>query len=320
MKEPTGMYFSPPDSESGSLCPVPYKHETIKVPEGLLTWVYLHAENDIRTVPMHWHRSLEITLILKGEYGYVINRRRLVARADDLIIINGGALHSCELVGGASADALSIIFPYEFLQRAYKEIDSASFSVGHASTPEVKQLKAELRRVSRIFKSRKETAFYQLELNGAAYRILHLLLSHFMRQTSAHIAIGSQRHWDRCKSLIAYIDMHYTEPLSLKTIAEGNGITKEHLARLFKENLGTTVKKYITSLRIYHAHQAIIQTDSSELQIALDCGFPDSKSFIRAFKQGYGVTPLKYRKAQDVSDFGHRRTVLDFSEISRPPA
>ena len=43
-----------------------YFHETIKVPEQFLAWVYLQSENCITDVKKHWHRSLEISYIIKG--------------------------------------------------------------------------------------------------------------------------------------------------------------------------------------------------------------------------------------------------------------
>ena len=47
------------------------------------------------------------------------------------------------------------------------------------------------------------------------------------------------------------------------------GISKEHLSRTFKECMGTTFKKYLTSIRMHHAYQDLTESDYSILQIAL---------------------------------------------------
>ena len=57
-----------------------------------------------------------------------------------------------------------------------------------------------------------------------------------------------------------------------------------------------TFKEYLTSVRLYNANKELMNTDYSVLQIALDNGFPDARSFINKFKEVYNETPNKYRK------------------------
>jgi AraC family transcriptional regulator, melibiose operon regulatory protein len=276
---------------------VAYTHELIKVSERLLAWFYLHSENRITFVPTHWHRSLEVTLILKGRYLYIVDGKRIVAKKGDVLVINSGSLHSCGLDGEPDTDALSIIFPYDFLKGVCPQIDSVSFSLKLGSEVALRELKRAISRAFPIFKNRASKPFYQLELNSVAYGILYILLSHFMRVRSPAPSVGSKKHWERCKKLIAYIDQHHSDCITLESIARESGITKEYLARFFRHYMGTTVKKYLTNIRMHYAYRLLIDTDLTELELALRCGFPDSKSFISSFKSMYGTTPLKYRKS-----------------------
>ena len=75
-----------------------YPHETIKVPEKFLAWVYVHTENQIMEVDKHWHRSLELTYILWGDCLFDVGGRRFVAKAGDLVLINGGEVHGLSLI------------------------------------------------------------------------------------------------------------------------------------------------------------------------------------------------------------------------------
>ena len=118
-------------------------------------------------------------------------------------------------------------------------------------------------------------------------------------------AIKTQKYMERCQDIIAYIDTHYRETISLDTLSRDYGISKEHLSRTFKECMGTTFKKYLTSIRMHHAYQDLTESDYSILQIALDNGFSDSRSFTRAFQHYYGQPPLKYRKSLAGPNMSH---------------
>ena len=71
--------------------------------------------------------------------------------------------------------------------------------------------------------------------------------------------------------------------------------------------MDTTFKKYLTSIRVHHAYQDLMNTDLSILQIALDNGFSDARAFSSAFYSYYGETPLKYRKNSKESDRSHQK-------------
>lgn len=274
-----------------------YTHEIIKVSERLLAWFYLHSENRITFVPTHWHRSLEVTLILEGRYLYIVDGKRMMAEKGDILVINSGSLHSCRLDGEPDTDALSIIFPYDFLKGVCPQIDSVSFNLELGSEASRRDLERVIRRVYPIFKNRESKPFYQLKLNSAAYDIIYMLLSRFARVKTLAPNVGSKKHWERCKKLISYIDQHYSDSITLESVAKESGITKEHLSRFFRQYMGTTVKKYLTGIRMHYAYRLLIDTDLTELEIALRCGFPDCRSFLGSFKSRYGMTPLKYRKS-----------------------
>lgn len=63
------------------------------------------------------------------------------------------------------------------------------------------------------------------------------------------------------------------EPLSLEMLADVFSLSKEHLSRTFKTYMDTTFKKYLTSIRVHHAYQDLMDTDLSILQIALTTVF-----------------------------------------------
>lgn len=106
-----------------------YFHETIKVPEQFLAWVYLQSENCITDVKKHWHRSLEISYIIKGSCLFEINGHELEAHPHDIMLINSCDIHGCHTNYHSESEMLSIIFPYSFLMAVFPTFNNYRYIV-----------------------------------------------------------------------------------------------------------------------------------------------------------------------------------------------
>lgn len=287
------------------------EHEIIKTPKALLAWVYLLSENQVYHVYDHWHLSLEITMGLKGSYRYRINNRLFTVKPGDILLINSGNVHACETSEPQRSDALSIIFPHEFLKKACENIDFLTFSLDRGTKETYRELKEAMDEMYAIFVRREEIPNYQLMLNSIVYRIIFLLINYFSDSSYPHCNVLSQRNLQQCERIIRFIDKQYQEPITLELLAQHMGISREHLSRIFKSNMGTTFKHYLTSIRMYYAYIELITTDMPIIDIALEQGFPDARAFIKSFKELYGITPLQYRKNHEhVSNLDHKKFVI----------
>jgi AraC-like DNA-binding protein len=85
------------------------------------------------------------------------------------------------------------------------------------------------------------------------------------------------------------------DPLSLRTFAAEIGRSEEYLARLFRQQMGTTVREYIARVRLDRAAHAIRRGDKIEA-VALEIGYRSKKNFYRRFRQQFGITPGAFRK------------------------
>ena len=101
---------------------------------------------------------------------------------------------------------------------------------------------------------------------------------------------------DTVKNVVAYIDFHYYEDLSLSTLAIKFSLSRSYLSSLFKKEVGITLTDYLHKARI---RQAIFLLNSSHLSIgdiATACGYTDFNYFIRVFKKLKGISPKTYQK------------------------
>ncbi|MBT9825075.1 AraC family transcriptional regulator [Enterocloster clostridioformis] len=279
--------------------------EIIKVSEGALAWTYLFSENRIGKVSRHWHQGLELTMVLDGEVLYTVNGKHFTAKKGDVVLINIGDYHSCQIDHRPQAcEAMNIIFPEEFL-RCFSKSDRIYFELARTGKEDDK-LKELLEKLYVIFINRVDTPYAQLAVNGVVCEIAYTLFTGCF-QDSFDTQIWSEKYKERCKSLTDYIDEHYSEDISLESLSEEFHISRDHLSRIFRTCMGTTFKKHLTRTRMYHAYKLLIHTDLTLLEISMKCGFADSRSFISSFKQVYHTTPSKYRTSlEGISDTGNR--------------
>ena len=95
--------------------------------------------------------------------------------------------------------------------------------------------------------------------------------------------------------LLQYLSDHYREPLSRRELARAMGYNESYISHLFSQQLGTTLKDYLTSLRLRDARELLTETDMTVSQISLLLGFGSIRSFNRAFAAHTGTSPTAYR-------------------------
>ena len=95
---------------------------------------------------------------------------------------------------------------------------------------------------------------------------------------------------------LAYIHQHYDEKLTVPLLAGMEHLSPSRFRLLFREATGLSPLEYVTALRLNHARQLLVQTDSSLGEVARAVGYPDQFYFSRIFKEHTGLTPSAYRR------------------------
>ena len=93
--------------------------------------------------------------------------------------------------------------------------------------------------------------------------------------------------------IIAYIDEHITEELSLSHLSAQFYISPSYLCRVFKNHTGTTIHKYLTAKRITLAKDLLSQGYSVS-EACNASGFKDYNGFLKSFVDSVGISPKKY--------------------------
>ena len=103
----------------------------------------------------------------------------------------------------------------------------------------------------------------------------------------------------RMHRVLAYIDQHLEQPLSLSTLAEVAHFSPFHFHRLFSAWMGETFGDYLRRRRLEIAAMRLAtQPRTRILNIALSVGFGSAEAFTRAFKSRFGCSPTAWREHQ----------------------
>lgn len=106
---------------------------------------------------------------------------------------------------------------------------------------------------------------------------------------------------DTVQMIIAYLDSHYQEQISLDDIADEVNLSKEYVCVLFKREMHHTILTHLTLIRIGWARLFLEQyPDKRAYEIGKMCGFESPSYFGKKFKQIVGVTPENYRHVNSI--------------------
>lgn len=102
-----------------------------------------------------------------------------------------------------------------------------------------------------------------------------------------------------------YILSHYRDPVTVADAAEHMSVTAETVHEILRRHHGDIVDfgSYLKFLRLHYAEGLLTMSDMNVLHVAYESGFNSIHTFIRNFKDSYGMPPTEFRnRFQDLSE------------------
>ena len=117
----------------------------------------------------------------------------------------------------------------------------------------------------------------------------------FERDTdSSNYILDAKKSGESLYKIIKYIEQNIHKPITVLEVANVVGYSPFHLSHLFKENMGITLKDYISNKRIEFAKEQLMLGRFTVTEISNRLGFLNLQSFSRSFKQKTGQTPTEF--------------------------
>jgi len=145
-------------------------------------------------------------------------------------------------------------------------------------------------------------SIYDLEKeNGTTMVVETVTTLDKLKDRMLHLSSVIQKNKNKGKVSILdvqkYISKHLEEALSLSDLAQHYFISKEHLSRQFKKEVGISVQNYINDKKMEYAKNLLRNHSMISISnIPSMCGYSDLHYFYRIFKKITGITPVQYRE------------------------
>lgn len=272
--------------------------------------------------PAHWHKELELIVILEGTLNYYVNNNTYVLNKGDGIIINTNRLHMC---GPVSEDnqsetkgpititknndcvyAVLLLQPdtlrfnrkmeKKYINPLLYDVKSDVFFLNH-SEPWHQEAIDEIMDIYNAVCEKKSC--FELLAQSKFFHLWIILFENTIGKNGYELAETDPMN--PLKTMISYIQEHYQEKVTLNEVAESGMMCQSKCCRLFRDALRQSPIEYLQNYRISQGIYLLEHTDMSITEIALECGFQGASYFTETFRKINGLTPKEYRKQTKLS-------------------
>lgn len=258
--------------------------QTINIPE-IMAYYYSIKSPKYR-FKGEKHNLYELTFVDNGTLETRIDGVKYILNSSDLIIYGKNQFHTQAVNNDTSCSYLTIMFDMK--------CDDDSFIRN-----KVFHCRKELYKAIRTFaKNISSTIPYSenLILSNLYEIIIRLFQYDYLEGDDSKLPTELQQHFqdELLEEIIRYIEDKTCSPISIEEICSKFAISRSSLQALFKNNLGTSPKRYINDLKLSKSKQLIKENKYTISEISFMLGFNSINYFSRAFKKHYEIRPSEY--------------------------
>lgn len=257
----------------------------------------------LKDVELHHHDFFEIYFLLAGDVTYLIESRIVHVMPGDLLLISPRELHQVCIQPEMSVYERYVLWvdPATIRRLSTDQTDlfagldpnregyGNQLRLSSEDRSRIQNLMAELHRES-------SSGGYGAEmLRDCLLTQLLITINRLVFQQGTYAEDSTQTN-RAVTQVMNYVNLHYSEPLSLDMLAEKFYVSKYYLSHEFNRQVGTSIYRYIQKKRLLMARQLMAQGKKPN-EVYSSCGFGDYAGFYRAFKSEYQIGPREFAQS-----------------------
>lgn len=263
----------------------------------------------LRYVPLHWHKELQLCLILTGRVRFSINQKEVEAGAGDVIFINSQVIHSATSISNDEEEAsyCCINFAYEMVGGFHGSLMERNFVLPFLRNEQndfllisekseeglLEEISSKMLHIRKLFKETEPERYFDI---FAELVLIWKELARWLHKTEDQPSTRRPEDYETSREVISYIEKNLGEKLTLDLIAKEVCLSKWECSRRFKRIAGESVWSYLISARMAKAVELLLYSRKSVERIGFEVGFPNVNLFICQFKKEFRTTPGQFRK------------------------
>lgn len=262
--------------------------------------IFHYLDPKTRHMEAHYHDFYEIFFFIDGNLDYWIDGSLYHLVPGDILLIHPTELH--KPVPNAEIDTYERIVLWvnkNYLADIEKGILEKCFDKESQTHNKVLRLSNEKREqlFSLAHSLCKEYYSKEFAKDVGAYSLLLQILVQINRLTQSNSPIGVEEFNTPTliSEILSYINEHFTEKLTLDSIANHFFISKYHISHEFKNAVNTSLYRYIIMKRLNAAYTLLSEGNPAQ-EVCTMCGFGNYTVFFRAFKAEFGISPTECSK------------------------
>lgn len=231
----------------------------------------------------HFHSSFEILYIIDGEFNVIINDKSALLHGGDVAVSLDCDIHTYsrgKTRGKYYVLFIPNIYTVNFMKQIEKRKPDNPFIMKNEITEEI----------SHCFNKIKFEGDNDFLVTGYVNVVLGLILKSV--QFSENVPSSAEKILPL--KIITYLSEHYTEDVTLRNVAEELGYNSYYISKFFNGYFKCSFTDYINMLRLRKFINLQQRSENNITQDALACGFGCIRTFNRAFKKEFGITPKEY--------------------------
>lgn len=234
----------------------------------------------------HSHDFIELFYIVAGEGSFIVNNNEYKVKKKQLIIINSNVNHTEKSSDNNSMEYITLGFNGISFNKKNSQIKE-SILIYEDDDVEILFL---INFLLTELKNNKNEVFY------ISQNILEIIIIKLNQYQNIEIQASSNK---KINSTVyeakKYIDLNYSEPLTLDDLAKVSHLNKYYLSHTFKDQTGLSPIDYLNQTRIKNAKILLKSTNYSISEISRFTGFSSQSYFSQRFKKGTSLSPRQYR-------------------------
>ena len=233
----------------------------------------------------HIHMDIEILHMRKGSQHLMIDGKSYLLKQGETAVIFPNIVHEYykENISVSGVDEMLIICSKKFYGRFFPDMTD-SFPLNPIIAKEELSPDAKY-----AFESISSSLSKNLQIAWTVIILSRILESVNLSQ-EIHAPIE-----DISFKIMKYIEEHFTEPISLESIANELCVAETYVSRVFSKKIKMNFRKYLGIVRAEYAANLLRMTDDKIITVAENSGFQSVSTFNRVFHDIYGMSPRDFR-------------------------